>query len=446
MISLRPYQEKCLSKIVEHFSIHNKQLIQLPTGAGKTVLFWAFLYKYCKSALIVVPSVQLAEQVKEQAENWISLSRLSLNIGDYKSRNIRDFHIVSSAYMSHPKNIEKLNKHHFDVLVIDEAHRSRADSFYENLQNLSCHKKLLGLTATPFRGDQKDLMPIFDFLTYSSTIGDLIQEGYLCDLEGIRIKSNINIKSNIGGRNRDFSTGSLYKELAVPERNNLIKDVFKKHCSNLKTLIFCINIQHCIEMEKLLKEEGMKAKAIYGSLPLVERKRILGAFKEGDYQVLLNAQLLTEGFDEPSIEALILARPTASKVLYMQMVGRGTRLYPGKSICKVIDIVDNYYRLNTFLSLVLPDLSLEFTNKDFGKGKRLSDLWKEKDKLELELKGYEEEPIDIVEKVFKDWLSELCPSFIDCEFPEWTTLGEALFLKWKNHQLRIMHGCDRKKR
>lgn len=426
---LRSYQKECIDTIQSSFKESPRQLIQLPTGSGKTVVFWEYISKNCKSALIVVPSVQLAEQVKEQSKLFIHPSQLSLQVGNYKAKIIRPYHIMSSSGIIRPANIEKLNQHEFDVLVIDEAHKAAAECTQKALSKLTCFKRILGVTATPYRHDQKNLLEVFEKLSYSKKIMELVQQDFLCDLKGIRIATGCSLVND--SKSDDFSTVSLYKQLANEERDTLILNTYEKFCKKRKTLIFCLNIQHSEEMAELIRGRGYKGQAIHGKMSFEERKQILKDFKEGRFDFLTNAQLLTEGFDEPSVDALILARPTMSRVLYMQMIGRGTRLFRGKKECLVIDLADSYKRVCTYLSIPFPDEDLSRTNKPHQDLISLKEIAENPEFFRGMLDALHAEEFSFVEIEGRSILDEPVPEYIACPFPQWTTWKEALFLRWK---------------
>jgi len=209
----------------------------------------------------------------------------------------------------------------------------------------------LGVTATPDRLDGKCIKELLFRCSYEKTLEDLINEDYLADLEGYLVKTKIDL-SDIDHHNGDFSIRQLYKKLNTENRNKLILDVYQKEMSKRKTLIFCINIDHSKTIAKLLNSNEISCAHIDGTMNENERNAILSSFRNGEISCLTNCQLLTEGFDEPSIDGIIVARPTYSRALFTQMIGRGLRKSPGKMNCKVIDIVDNNSKAKSFNSLV----------------------------------------------------------------------------------------------
>ena len=225
----------------------------------------------------------------------------------------------------------------------------------------------LGLTATPERLDGKSLLDVFDELTFTRSLVDLVNQGYLCDLECYRVKTHYKM-TQVRMCAGDIAPAAL-RELDADARNEIIIDTYVKNCLTKKTLVFCLNVEHAQTIAKSLKALGISAAAIYGSMPKRERAEIVAKFRSGEISAMCNCQLLTEGFDEPSIEALILARPTKSKSLYCQMIGRGVRPNPGKKICYIYDITDEIHDIVNFN--VLGNIPSEGTF-EWGDGERLT--------------------------------------------------------------------------
>ena len=432
---LRNYQKDCIQSIENHFLSEKKQLIQLPTGAGKTVVLWHYLKANEKNGLIIVPSVQLGEQIFLEGLNYFSNNAISCKFGKYNQK-IKNFHITTIQSLKNKYVAKEIYDNKFGLIAIDEAHRAGAKSYLKFIKETNWNPKILGLTATPERNDQISLESIFEKITYKIDLIDLILEGHLCDINATRIKTNIDIKKIKLDGNGDFTISSLYKCLGSEQRNDFIFNIFHEKCKDLKTLIFAINIEHCLNLEKLFLEKGIKAKAIFGKQSLNHRLEILKNFRNGNIQVLINAQLLTEGFDEPSIQSIIIARPTLSRVLYTQMVGRGLRNHESKNECFLYELADNYHRICNFLSLSY-DYDFQSLNVEYPDNLRFSNLHKNKKEMELELLGYEEEKINL----FNDE-----SDFLNCKAYEWLekevklnflTNKEALFVAFIENLKRI---------
>lgn len=368
MINLRPYQIDAIEHIKDYFNYENKQYIELPTGSGKTITFLSYLsenYKHLPHAkfMVVVPSKELLNQVYESALLFFDKKDISRK-GNGFSEKISKLHIciihsIRGAYL------ESISEQYFSLVIIDEAHHVQADSYKRLIEMIDekCNilkqtydclggiTHILGVTATPDRLDGYLISELLGNCSFKLSINQLIDQKYLSDIEGYIVRTNIDL-SDVHDHNGDFSIPQLYKKLSTETRNNLILNICKQDMAGRKTIVFCLNIKHSQEIAKSLTTVGISSKAIYGSLPSDEKKAILQAFRNGGISVLCNCQLLTEGFDEPSINGVVLARPTRSRSLFLQMIGRGLRIHSGKTECKIIDIVDNHRSLASFADLV----------------------------------------------------------------------------------------------
>lgn len=333
---LKVYQLECIETIEHIFKTNNRQCIQLPTGSGKTWIFSEYLYRNSDRALIVCPSIDLKYQIIDSL-NKFNVTDVSENL-----KNNTKNHVVTIQALSRIQDKNILKK--YDHLVIDECHHAQAKSYLETIKYVDKKCKILGLTATPERFDGKSILNIFNTISYSKNIKDMIEKGYLADICAYKIKTGQKIAKR---GSSDFRQIEL-KSLDNQTRNSIIKKTFLENCSDKKTLVFCLNIQHSMQVAHILKEEGIKCEAVHGELPKGKRKELLDDFKKGKIKALTNCQILTEGFDEPSIEALIIARPTASKSLYCQMVGRGLRKHVNKEICYLYELTDNNYNICDF--------------------------------------------------------------------------------------------------
>lgn len=370
MIKLRDYQKECIEKMISN---EKKQLIQLPTGSGKTVIFLSYLKQKSKKALIIVPTIDLKNQIYESALNFFHESELFIREKDTDYVEAKIIVIVAQSLASSTfLKFAKTQK--FDHIIIDEAHRAFTQMYLKFLDfytEINPSYKLIGFTATPERFDGKKLLTIFEKITYKKTIYELIKNNHLCNLRCFRIFTNNSINSD--AKHTDFKLIEL-NHLDNYSRNKLVYDTYFQNCLGKKTLIFCISIDHAEKMaDYLRKEKGVKCHHISGLQSQKHRKEILKKFKSGEIDVLTNCQLLTEGFDEPSIECLIIARPTKSKSLYCQMIGRGTRLFPGKSLCEIYELTDNSHRICTFNVGADEDKETDF-KREYKQGILLTEL------------------------------------------------------------------------
>ncbi len=446
MINLRQYQTDAIDAIRDTFSQEDRQYVEMPTGAGKTITFLSYASEYHKRILVIVPSKQLLNQVKETATLFYHSSEISQK-GDGKDQEPLKLHIciinsIRGDYIDYLAEID------FDLIIIDEAHHTQATSykrfiksrefFYEN-------SKILGVTATPDRIDGQLLKNILYTNSYKITIRDLIHQKYLSDIEGYRLKTNIDI-SQIDDHNGDFNINQLYKKLCIESRNDMIVDVCKREMKERKLLIFCINIEHSKQISQLLEKNKISSCHIDGSMGNIQRNSILNSFKNGEISVLCNCQLLTEGFDEPSINGIILARPTRSKSLFLQMIGRGLRIFPGKKNCKIIDIVDNHRCLAGFNSIVedqqYPEMD-EFKN--------LKELEKHLGDERLKVTEFIIERADLLEsrRIDDENATPSMEEYLhknEIKYMHPLSFGEGSFLIWYNELKKEFYGINRKKK
>jgi hypothetical protein len=200
-------------------------------------------------------------------------------------------------------------------------------------------KLLVGFTATAFRGDGGALGGVFQEIVFERSILAMIKAGYLCDIRGVSIRTGTDL-DDVRTRQGDFITGDLAEAIDTEGRNQLIADAYLEHAMGRKAIVFCVDVQHALHVAEVMEDNGVSCRAVYGDMDTDERRKTLEAFATGEIQMLSNCNLLTEGWDSPDLGAVLMARPTKSKVLYIQCVGRGLRTSPSKEDCLLIDFVD----------------------------------------------------------------------------------------------------------
>lgn len=259
--------------------------------------------------------------------------------------------VVMASAQTLYKRLDKFDPNEFDCVICDEAHLFCSPTLSQ-CANYFNPKLLLGLTATPFRHDGLPLGNIFDEITFEYGMRDGIRDGYLCEMDAIRIKTNANLDKvhSLGG---DFNQKELSNEVNTLARNNLVVDKYKEYCNGRQGIFFAVDIQHCLDLEEAFKQQGINAKAISSKEALTgDRTGDVKLYKEGKIDVLINVSILTTGFDHPNTGVIGMASPTKSKTKYVQCVGRGSRLKDDDFInrfgqnCIVLDFVDNTNRHN----------------------------------------------------------------------------------------------------
>lgn len=339
--ALRPYQEEALASISSNLENGiNKQLVVLPTGAGKTVIF-SHLPKVLTTSL---PMLVLAHrgELLTQAQDKILWSNPQLDVQIEKAELHADMCDVVVASVptlgrAESERILKYPKNYFKSIVIDEAHHAAAPT-YRRIIDYFNYDLLLGVTATPQRSDSVRLTDVFQEIVYYKTIQDLIQDGYLCRLVGYRVKTDTDI-SEVETNNGDYIASQLEEAINTPTRNASVVAAYLQIAPEKKAIVFASGVQHANDLALSFRQK-VTTEVLLGTTSEEDRLNILQRFKTGETKVLVNVGVLTEGFDEPSVEAIILARPTRSSLLYTQIVGRGTRLFEGKQHCIIIDIAD----------------------------------------------------------------------------------------------------------
>jgi len=342
-LTLRPYQQEALQSVKDNFEKGiSKQLIVLPTGSGKTVIF-SHIPQVIKDSL---PMLVLAHrsELLSQATEKILWSNPHFNIQTEKAEENADLTgdvIVASVQTlgrSDSKRISKFPKNYFKTIIVDEAHHASAES-YRRILDYFNPNFLLGVTATPQRSDSVRLTDVFQEITYYKNIQDLIKEGYLSRIIGYRVKTNTDI-SEVETSHGDYTLSQLENKIDNLERNTLVVKSYLEFAANKKAVVFASGVNHAKHLATSFAQNQIPVRIVLGDTPDEERKKILLDFKNGDIKVIVNVGVLTEGFDEPSIDAIIIARPTRSTLLYTQIVGRGTRIFEGKEHCIIIDIAD----------------------------------------------------------------------------------------------------------
>lgn len=352
-MELRPYQKECLEGILGCYRRGQRRiLVSLPTGTGKTVVFASLpkFFKLKRRMLMIAHRQELLDQAASKFA--ASVPDLSIGIEQAERSAPPDSRIVLASVPTLGRQgssrLLELPPEEFYLIVVDEAHHAVAPSYRRIFDHFGLFAEdsprlLVGFTATPRRGDKHALSSVFQEVAYAKALPEMVRSGYLCPLRGWRVSTSISIGS-VASRHGDFVESELASLVDVPERNHLVVNAYQELAAGRRAVVFCVNVAHVQALAAAFQEAGVRAAPIWGAMSREDRQGVLQAFHQGELEVLTNCNVLTEGFDEPRVDCVVMARPTQSQLLYAQMVGRGTRLHCDKSDLIVIDIVDNSSR------------------------------------------------------------------------------------------------------
>jgi len=343
------YQREALEqiRIAKHIG-RNKILIQLASGLGKTYLSAFESLNYKGKILFLCHRTEILTQAKESFNRLYEQGRTNQTKFDlYKGKKKKkDSRIVFASVqtLARKKNLETFAKNEFELIIIDECHHAMAPS-YINILNYFEPKTWLGLSATPFRlgdPDGEKILSLFGGkLIYSYDLIEAIDNEKLTPFILIFQKDNVDY-SKIKYGNYSYNEKDLDKSLVIPERNKEILEQYKRSFANRKTIGFCVNIKHAIQMKNLFNKNNISSEAITYKTSFEERKIIEAKFRNGSVKVLFTRDIYNEGIDIPDVDGIMLLRPTCSKVIFLQQIGRGLRKSYMKKDVVVLDFVGNY--------------------------------------------------------------------------------------------------------
>lgn len=343
-MQLRPYQTEAVNAIeAEWNSGHRKTLLVLPTGCGKTIVFCAIAENCVRNGervLILAHRDELLDQAADKLQRATGLRAVKEKAEEICLGKWERVIVGSVQTLMREKRLDRFAPDYFGCIVIDETHHCLAESYQRVLKHFD-GAKVLGVTATPDRGDMRNLGQYFESLAYEYTLSRAIREKYLCPIKAMTIPLDIDL-SNVKMQSGDYAANEV--GTALDPYLEAIAAEMAKHCMDRKTVVFLPLIKTSQKMCALLNEHGFRAAEVNGDS--ADRAEILADFDQGKYNVLCNSMLLTEGWDCPSVDCIVVLRPTKIRGLYCQMVGRGTRLSPetGKTELLLLDFLWHVYR------------------------------------------------------------------------------------------------------
>ena len=335
--TLRPYQQQARERIhAEWENGHTRTLLVLPTGTGKTIVFASVAADQVRAGdrvLILAHRGELLEQAADKLQRSTGLVS-AVEKADATCLNTWFRVVVGSVQtLQRTARLERFPHDYFGTIIIDEAHHAITDG-YRRILDYFGSARVLGVTATPDRGDMRNLGEVFDSLAFEYKLTDAIKEGYLCRImaQTIPLKLDISSVTMSGG---DYAVGDLGTALD-PYLEQIAAEMAQR-CKGRKTVVFLPLIKTSQKFRDLLNSHRFRAAEVNGQS--ADRKEVLADFDAGKYNVLCNSMLLTEGWDCPSVDCVVVLRPTKVRSLYSQMVGRGTRLSPGKTDLLLLDFL-----------------------------------------------------------------------------------------------------------
>lgn len=336
-MELRPYQETARQKVQEEWKEGKKRtLLVLPTGTGKTIVFSKIIEDRVKKGERVLVIAHRGELLEQASDKLYKSTGLKTATEKAEQTSLGSFYRVvvgSVQTLQREKRLNQFPPEYFDTIVIDEAHHAISDGYQRVLEHFE-DANVLGVTATPDRGDMRNLGSYFESLAYEYSLPEAIKSGYLSPIKALTIPLKLDL-SNVKQQAGDFSTKDL--GTALDPYLEQIAEEMKKQCFNRKTVVFLPLVKTSQKFRDILNQHGFKAAEVNGESG--DREQILKDYEEGKYNVLCNSMLLTEGWDCPSVDCVIVLRPTKVRALYSQMVGRGTRLAPGKKELLLLDFL-----------------------------------------------------------------------------------------------------------
>lgn len=343
-MQLRPYQTECIDAVEEYWREHPRRnaAVSLPTGAGKTVIMSAMAKRAVDRGERVAIIVNRDELVAQTVDKLRAADPLMM-VGVVKAQknNFASEVVVCSVQtLRRPGRAEKILPR--DLVIYDEAHGSAADSSVEVMRRLgaigSAETRAVGFSATFYRADGKPLDVIWDDVVYEKDILWAVTQGFLSDAKGISVPIRGLDLDSVKMSGGDYQDRDLGQKMLDAHAASQIAVAFKEYAPERKAICFAPTIAAAEAISEELREAGVAAETVTGSTPALDRRAMYERLQAGKTRVLCSVAVLTEGFDEPSVDCVIMARPTRAQGLYIQCVGRGLRLSPGKTDCLILDM------------------------------------------------------------------------------------------------------------
>ena len=337
LMELRPYQQAAREAVEQDWDgDFLRTLLVLPTGCGKTIVFSKIVEDMVRAGRRCLILAHRGELLDQAADKLLQATGLRCSVEKAEETCLDSWYRVtvgSIQSLMREKRLGQFPANYFDVIVVDEAHHVLSEGYQRVLNHFGA-ARVLGVTATPDRGDMRNLGQYFEHLAYEYTLPRAIKDGYLCPIKAVTIPLRLDL-SGVGVQAGDFKSSDI--DTALDPYLHQIAQEMQQYCAGRKTVVFLPLVRTSQKFCRLLNTQGFQAAEVNGDSK--DRAEVLKAFDGGEYNILCNSMLLTEGWDCPSVDCVVVLRPTKVRSLYSQMVGRGTRLFPGKEDLLLLDFL-----------------------------------------------------------------------------------------------------------
>ncbi|KAF1949017.1 P-loop containing nucleoside triphosphate hydrolase protein [Byssothecium circinans] len=355
-VILREYQEECIQSVLSYLDKGHKRLgVSLATGSGKTVIFTHLIDRIpavekASQTLIVAHRRELVEQAARHCTLTYPHKHVDIEMGKNEASGAADITVASIQSITSGDRLLKFDPSRYKLVLVDEAHHIVSRTYLQLMEHFGLRHAadwtttkapaLVGVSATFSRFDGRKLGAVIDHIVYHRDYIDMIEENWLSDVIFTTVEMKADLNRVGTGANGDFQTGALSKVINTEQTNELVvKTWLTKAKERNSTIVFCVDLSHVTNLTAKFRQYGIAAEFVTGDTPSKVRSARVDAFRNGEFPVLLNCGVFTEGTDIPNIDCILLARPTKSRNLLVQMIGRGMRLHKGKANCHIVDMV-----------------------------------------------------------------------------------------------------------
>lgn len=361
-IALRPYQVEAADAVFKSIGEGvTRPAVVLPTGTGKTTVMAEvaarFVRESGKRVVALAHTTEIVDQIAERIDRHMGRG----NAGVVQAgRNGVGANVVAAMVQTARSESRLAQLTDVGMVIVDECHHAAANSYQTIMGGLGCFGSVpaVGFTATLSRGDDRNLADTWQAVAYTKSIKWAIREGYLCPVRGKAVVLDDLDLSGVKTRAGDYNDAELGEVIGA--QAEAIAEAWKTHASDRKTMVFVPNVESAHEVAEALEAKGAKAVVVIGTTPRAERERTYKLFRRGEYDTLVSVSVLTEGFDMPSVDCVLMARPTKLAHVYVQAAGRGLRPADGKTDCLILDVV-GVSRMHALVTLASLDPEASYT-------------------------------------------------------------------------------------